>query len=258
VDVNFKKFKKNALGHKVRLYSFTSRASSSLGQDDVGRMRCRNIFGASITEFWQVDAGEKVLPAAEKDRGDGEVQLVDESCTKVLPNRGDAAAEPDILAAGSIGGALKYSADIVGNEVEYGAAIHRDRWPSVVGQHKDLRVVRRIVAPPSLPRIVGPRASDRSEHIAPYDPRTNVVEPARYKAVIYASRAALISKHLLKRSGGEGPFVQRYAADTERIVEILVGAGAIAVEGYGEGVNPEFGHGCGFFQPAPVVRGMPG
>lgn len=204
------------------------------------RMRCRHIFSASIAKFWQVDAGKQVLPGAEKDRGDNEMQFVDQSCAKVLPNRGYAAAEPDIPAAGSIGGELECSADIVGNEVEYGAAIHRDRWPGVVRQNKDLRVVRWIVAPPSLPCIVWPCASDRSEHVAPHDPRTDVIEPARCKAVIYASRAALISKHLLKRSRGEGPFVQRYAADTKRIIEILSGACTVAVKRYGEGVNPEF------------------
>lgn len=58
--------------------AFTSRVSLSLRQGDMGRMLCRNIFGALISEFRQVDAAKKVLPGAEKDRGDGEVQLVDE------------------------------------------------------------------------------------------------------------------------------------------------------------------------------------
>ncbi|SFA96942.1 hypothetical protein SAMN04515620_11050 [Collimonas sp. OK607] len=197
----------------------------------MGRMLCRNIFGALITEFWQVDAGKKMFSGAEKDRGDNEVQFVYESGAKVLPNRGDTAAEPDILAAGSNGGKLKCSVDIVGNEVEYGAAIHRDRWPGVVGQHKNLRVIRWIVAPPSLPCIVGPRTSDGPEHVAPHDPGTYVIEPACGYVVLYASRATLITKHLLKGSGGEGPLVQRYAADTERILETLIGAGTVAVKG---------------------------
>ncbi len=193
-------------------------------------MLCRNIFGALITESWQVDAGKKMLSGAEQDRGDSKVQFVDESCAKVLSNRGDTAAEPDILAAGSIGGEPKCSADIVGNEVEYGAAIHGDRWPGVMGQHKDLRVVRWIIAPPSLPRIVRPRASDWPEHVAPQNPRTDVVETARCKTVIYASRAVLIAKHLLKGSRGEDPLVQRFATDTERIIETLIGAGTEAVK----------------------------
>jgi len=197
----------------------------------MGRMLCRNIFGALIAESWQIDAGKKMLSGAEQDRGDCEVQFVDESCAKVLPNRGDAAAEPDILTAGSIGGKLKCSADIVGNEVEYSTAIHCDRWPGMVGQHKDLRVVRRIISPPSLPRIVRPRASDGPEHVASQDPRTDVVEPARGKAVIYASRAVRIANHLLKGSRWEKPLVQRLATDTERIIETLIRAGTEAVKG---------------------------
>ena len=46
----------------------------------------------------------------------------------------------------------------------------------------------------------------------------------------------------------EGPFVQRLAADAERIVEALVRAGAVAVERDREGGDAEFGHG-----PAPLI-----
>jgi hypothetical protein len=203
----------------------------------------RNVFSALVAEFWQIDAGKKVFSRTEQDRGNSKVQLVDESRTKILPDRGDTAAEPDISAAGSIAGPLKYSMDIIGNEMEYGAALHRDRWPGVVGQHKDLCVVWRIVAPPAFPCIVGPGASDRPEHIAPDDPGANVAEAARRKTVIDIGSAAIIPEHLLKSSGGEDPFVQRHAANAEWIVEILAGACTVAIQGYGEGVHTEFGHG---------------
>src|SRR5882724_11838471 len=97
-------------------------------------------------------------------------------------------------------------------------------------------VIGRVVAPPPLPGVVGPGSSDRPEHVAAHDPRSDVVEPARRKLVIDARRAALVSEHLSKRTGGECPFVQRDAAGAERIVEVLVRASAVAVEGYGEAV----------------------
>jgi hypothetical protein len=49
-----------------------------------------------------------------------------------------------------------------------------------------------------------------------------------------------MSRHLLKRAGSEDPSVQRYAADTERISEVLIGASTVAIKGNSEAVNPQF------------------
>jgi hypothetical protein len=68
------------------------------------------------------------------------------------------------------------------------------------------------------------------------------VEPASRELVIDAGRAAVASEHLSKSTGGESPFVQRDAADTQRILEILPGAGTIAVERNRETVDAELGH----------------
>ena len=91
--------------------------------------------------------------------------------------------------------------------------------------------------------IVRPGSADRAEHVATQDPRSDVVEPTRRELVVDAGRAAVSSKHLPKRAGGEGPFVQGCAANAKRVVEVLVGASTKTVEGYGEVVNAEFGHG---------------
>ena len=48
--------------------------------------------------------------------------------------------------------------------------------------------------------------------------------------------------HHLKRARGEKPLEHRIAADAERIFEILIGTGAIAVQGETETLNAEFGH----------------
>jgi hypothetical protein len=83
---------------------------------------------------------------------------------------------------------------------------------------------------------------DRPEHIATHDPCTDIVEATRGEVVINARRAPLFAGHLPKRAGGDDPFVQRFAADAEGIVAILLRAGAVAVEGYGEGVDAELRH----------------
>src|SRR5580704_6746420 len=111
-----------------------------------------------------------------------------------------------------------------------------------MGKHEDRSVIRRVVAPPSFPGIVRPGSSYRPEHVAPQDPGSDVFEATRRKVVVDAGRAAFISKHLPKGSGGERPFVQGRATNTERMVEVLVRAGAKAVERYGEAENAEFGH----------------
>jgi hypothetical protein len=97
---------------------------------DVG---CGNVLGAVIAELWSVDTGEQVLPGTQQDRGDGQVHLVDQSCAKVLPDRGYAAAKPDVLAVGGVGRSLKRCVDTIGDEMENRAAFHRDRRALVAG-----------------------------------------------------------------------------------------------------------------------------
>lgn len=201
------------------------------------------MFGAVIAELWQVETGEKVFPGAEEDRSNGEVHLVDEAGLKVLADGGDAAAKANVLTFGSAGGALKSSVDAIGDEVEGGAAAHGDGFARVMGEHEDRSVVGRVVAPPTFPGIVGPGTADRAEHVATQNPRSDFVEATSGEVVVGACRAAILSKHLLKRAGGEGPFVQGHAANAKRVVEVLARTSAKAVEGYGEALDAEFGHG---------------
>ncbi len=81
-------------------------------------VRCGNVLGAAIAELRCVDASEKVFPGTEKDRRDGEMHLVDQASAKVLANRGDSAAKPDVLTVGGLGGSLKCRVDAIGHEME--------------------------------------------------------------------------------------------------------------------------------------------
>src|SRR5262245_60736331 len=184
-----------------------------------------------IAELPCVDTGKKVFARAEENGGNGEVHLVDETRAQILSDRRDAAAQPDVLTVRSFDGAFQCSVDAIADEVECSPAVHADRCAGVEGEHEDGRVVWRVVAPPSFPGVVGPWSSDRPEHVSTHDPRSDVGEAARCKVVVDAGRTAITSKHLPKRTGGEGPFVQGDAADAERIVQILVGTSAIPVEG---------------------------
>src|SRR5690606_35843728 len=61
--------------------------------------------------------------------------------------------------------------------------------------------------------------------------------------VVGTCRAAIFSVHLVKRAGRDEPFVQRHAADPQRVVETLVRTGAKAVERHREAVHTKLRHG---------------
>src|SRR5215831_3168761 len=87
----------------------------------------------------------------------------------------------------------------------------------------------RIVAPPSLPSIVGPGTADGSEHVAADDPRSDILQAARREVVVEASCTTVATEHALKRACCEDPFVQRGASDPKRVAEALIGPSAVAV-----------------------------
>ena len=51
-----------------------------------------------------------------------------------------------------------------------------------------------------------------------------------------------LSNHPLERARGNEPLVQLLAADTERILQALARAGAVAVERNGKSMNAQFCH----------------
>src|SRR6202030_518752 len=111
----------------------------------------------------------------------------------VLPDGGNPAAEADIPTVRSVNRALQYRVHPIGDKVEGGAAGHFDRCARVVGEHENRSMVRRIVAPPALPRVVWPRAADRSEHVATDDPGADIGEAACGKVIIDNRGAALFT-----------------------------------------------------------------
>jgi hypothetical protein len=86
----------------------------------------------------------------------------------------------------------------------------------------------------------GPRTA---EHVAAQNPGADVLESARGEIVVEAGLALVLAEQgALERAGRDEPFVQRHAADAERILQVLPGTGAVAVERDGKGVNADFAH----------------
>src|SRR5262249_60767493 len=89
---------------------------SPLREDDVGRLARGHVLGAGVAELPGIEAGEQVLTRAQEGGRDGQVDLVDQARGQVLPDRGHAAAEPDVLAAGGPGRPRERPADSGGAE----------------------------------------------------------------------------------------------------------------------------------------------
>jgi len=77
-----------------------------------------DMLDTSIPERQHVNAIEKMLTRSEEDRRDGDVHLVDQPFAQVLPNRGYAASDPDILPGRGFDGPIKCLVNPVGDEVE--------------------------------------------------------------------------------------------------------------------------------------------
>src|SRR5713101_9809079 len=101
------------------------------------------------------------------------MQLVNQGGAQILPNSGYAATEADVAAVCCSGRLLQNGVNAVGHKAKLRTPRHPKRRPRVMRQHEDGRVIRRLVAPPALPAVVRPRASNRTEHVVSENPGTD-------------------------------------------------------------------------------------
>ncbi len=240
-DRPFDRNRQNGLTRISVRFSF-AHSLRAFCDDEVRCVRSGNVFRALIAQLRCVNTFQKTFSCTEEDRRHGQVHLVDKSGAKVLPDRGNPAAKPDILTVRSVNSSFKGGVNAIGDKVEGRASAHVDRCAWVAGEHENRSVERRIIAPPSLPNIVWPGSPNRSEHVSANDPRSGVVEAPRDKVVINTRSAAILTYHLSKGACADHPFVQPQAADAKWIVEILIGAGTVAIEGDRKAVDAKLGH----------------
>src|SRR5256885_10191315 len=98
------------------------------------------------------------------------MQLVNQTGAQILPDSGYAAAEAPTRRCGRL---LQGDVNAFGDKVKLRTPRHAKRRARVMRQHEDGRVIRRLVAPPTPPAAVRPRASDRTEHCTPKTPSTD-------------------------------------------------------------------------------------
>src|SRR3984885_10191188 len=138
------------------------------------------------------------LAAAEEDRHERDVHVVDQAGGEELADGGRAAADADVEAARGLLGRRKRLRRAGVDEVEDGAALHLDRGPDVMREHEDGGMERRLLTPPAPPLLVGPRPALRAELVAPHDLRADARPPVAREGVVDAGAPALLALHIVK------------------------------------------------------------
>src|SRR5712664_3584764 len=170
------------------------------------------------------------------------MQLVDQGRAQILPNSGDAAADSDVAAARCSARLLQSGVNAFPDKAKLRPSGHPERRPRVMRQHEDGRVMRRLVAPPALPALVRPRAADRTEHVAPEYPGADSGKALLRDSIVDSRLSIGMAVHLPPYACIEEPLHQLGAPDAERILEILVRPGTVAVDGDREALDAEFRH----------------
>jgi hypothetical protein len=197
---------------------------------------------AFISQGSQVNPFEQSLSSAEQNRRDCDVPLIDQTRTKILLYCVRSAADLDIHLTGCLARLVKRLVNTACDEMECRAAFHLYGRACVMGEDEDWSVVGWVVPPPALPVHVRPGATNRSKHVPPEDPGTNILGTPRSEIVINPTRAILRSMHLPPRASGNQPVVQGLASDAERIVNALIRTRSVPVNRDGEALNSDACH----------------
>src|SRR5262249_45204441 len=112
----------------------------------------------------------------------------------------------------------------------------------VMCENKRPHVIRRIVTPPTLPTMVGPRAAERAKHVSAEYPGAFAAHALFGKTVVDAGLAALATMHRLKRNGRKKPLHELGTGRPERIFKGLIRPGGKAVKGYTDRLDYYFRH----------------
>src|SRR6476620_5232549 len=167
----------------------------------------------------RLDAVEDPLAGSEQDRRDVQRELVDDPGNEGLAHSRSAARDVYAALPGPLARLCVSGVEAAGDEVEGRPAFHLDRLVSVMGEHKDRRVVRRLGTPPAAPVLI-PLAADRPEHVPPHD-----VRAARTHEPVGRRRIGVVGALV-----AEMPGMELAPSLTEWILAALVGASDETVE----------------------------
>src|SRR6476620_6106692 len=173
---------------------------------------------------------EKPCASTEKNGNDVNIQLINQYAVQVLLSDIRAAAQSEVFVLLSSLRVPKGRVNSFGDEVKGCAALHLNRLAGVVRDNEDRHVERRIVAPPTIPRLISPRSISAAKHVTSHDGCSDIVKIFLGDFIVGSGRASLHSVNRAKGPRRECPLVQLLTALAERILNALISHGHIAVE----------------------------
>src|SRR6266568_3328423 len=114
--------------------------------------------------------------------------------------------------------------------MKFRASRHLERSPRVMREHKDRRVIRRLVAPPAFPTFIRPRPAHGAKHIPPENVSADPFKAPRRDVVVDAGLAILMPMHPLPGARGKEPVKHFESAYSDRILQILIRPSAEAID----------------------------
>src|ERR1700756_2141423 len=147
---------------------------------------------------------------------------VDQPSLQILPHSGNTASNLDVLVTGCLFRERQRLFDSTGDKVEGRPAFHYEGFTLVVRQNEGRRMVWRIGPPPSLPRVVLPWATDRTEHVAAKDEGPKVFHRPPCESVVHIDRSAFLPLPGAECPRVKVPLKELWTALAQRIVQALL------------------------------------
>ena len=165
---------------------------------------------------------EEPNAGAEEDRHEIEPDLVDEARGESLAGDGRPAGDSDVAAGRRLLRLRDRGLDAVGDERERRPALALERWARVMGDDEDRKVERRILAPPTVPRIVVPTGLGRRRtcSVPSRRRRDSSLHPGEPPCSGNRCRPPLRATRARRRA--LDPVVEAHAADTDRVIDALI------------------------------------
>src|SRR5579862_2936667 len=182
-----------------------------------------------VSKLMKVQSRKQMLAFAQQHRGHRHMHFIDRTQNKILPDRRHASSDPHVLASRRFLCLLQRRLRPIGNEMESRAAFHLQRRSRMMRQNKHRGVIRRLVTPPSFPRLIRPWPAYWPKHVPPENPRAHILKGFRGHFIVNAVRPAALPRHLPEYLGREKPLMQLSPAHTKRIFQILLWTGAKSI-----------------------------
>src|SRR6476619_147902 len=115
---------------------------------------------------------EQTLPLTKQHRSQTDLHFIHQPGDQILLSRLGSSGKRNVLRPGSTFSPLQSAFDSIGHEEESRSSFERERLARVVRQNKNWVMIRRIVSPPAVPRIIRiPWTRMTTEHVSSHDRR---------------------------------------------------------------------------------------